>query len=84
MARVIAWNDGPSGRNDEYLFLLEKSLEDLGVGKGPDGHVRDLAEKVRELQGGGASGEAVGREMNGVGSGGSGRADEEVEKVEPN
>ena len=50
VADVIWRSRGPSGENREYLFMLESALEGLGEGSG-DGHVRDLARKVRALQG---------------------------------
>lgn len=53
MAAVIWRSVGPSGSNAEYLFRLEEALGGLegkgGEGSGGDGHVRDLAERVREL-----------------------------------
>ena len=48
VAAVVAKSTGPSGANAEYLFMLEESLMDLGEGSG-DGHVRDLADRVRSL-----------------------------------
>ncbi|KAL8796689.1 MAG: hypothetical protein Q9195_001079 [Heterodermia aff. obscurata] len=58
VAEVIWHSRGPSGENREYLFMLESALEGLGEGSG-DGHVSDLARRVRALQGvGGAEGTA--------------------------
>ena len=37
VARVIASSEGPSGRNDEYLFLLEGGLRGLFLADGGDG-----------------------------------------------
>lgn len=79
VAAVIARSEGPSGRNDEYLFMLEEGLERLGVGrKGADGHVRELVGRVRKLVGE-ERWEAVKRGMGREGGGG-GEGDEEVEK----
>ena len=50
VAAVIARSEGPSGRNDEYLFMLDRALEEISVGKeGGDAHVRDLAARVRGM-----------------------------------
>lgn len=48
VAEVIATSVGPSGANDEYLFMLEKSLDGLSKESG-DGYVKDLAVRVRAL-----------------------------------
>lgn len=50
VAEVIATSVGPSGRNSEYLFMLEEALERFGEGSG-DGHISDLAGRVRALMG---------------------------------
>lgn len=55
---MIARSRGPSGANAEYLFMLEDALRDLGEGSG-DGHVGDLAERVRSLLMEGGDGEGV-------------------------
>ncbi len=52
---MIARSTGPSGRNSEYLFMLEEALDGLAPESG-DGHVRDLARRVRGLMGGGEGG----------------------------
>ena len=92
VARVIARSVGPSGKNSEYLFMLEEALGDLAPESG-DGDVRDLAVRVRRIMGessgevGGSSngeefaGEAVGKEMERVKSGESGQPVEEAEKT---
>ena len=52
VAEVIANTIGPSGKNDEYLFMLEQALALLdGGGECPDQHVKGLADSVRKLQG---------------------------------
>ena len=48
VAEVIARSEGPSGKNSEYLFMLEEALDALGQESG-DGHVEDLARRVRNL-----------------------------------
>lgn len=48
VAQVISMSRGQSGRNTEYLYLLEKALEGLGLGTA-DGHVTDLVRRVREI-----------------------------------
>lgn len=92
VAEVIARSTGPSGRNCEYLFMLEEALGELAP-EGGDEHVRDLAVRVRKLMGegderaraegisSGLAGEAVEREVERVMSGGSGMPVEEVEKT---
>ncbi|KAL4918762.1 ChaC-like protein-domain-containing protein [Aspergillus aurantiobrunneus] len=52
VAEVISRGHGQSGKNTEYLYLLEKALEGIGLGSA-DGHVTDLVRKVREIEGGG-------------------------------
>lgn len=51
VAEVISRNKGPSGKNDEYLFMLECALEGLGEGIS-DEHIKDLATRVRKSQAG--------------------------------
>ena len=48
VAEVIATSVGRSGANDEYLFMLEESLDGLSEDSG-DGYVKDLAVRVRAL-----------------------------------
>lgn len=52
VAEVISRGHGQSGKNTEYLYLLEKALEGVGLGTA-DGHVTDLVKRVREIEGGG-------------------------------
>lgn len=51
VAQVVSTSYGPSGDNAEYLFELEDALNSLSPESG-DGHVSDLANRVRRLQGG--------------------------------
>lgn len=46
MVEQIRDSRGPSGRNDEYLLRLDAWLRDVGV---DDPHVRELADRLREL-----------------------------------
>ena len=82
VAGVIARSEGPSGRNDEYLFMLERALRELGE---VDEHVGELARRVRVLleeDGGADRGEeAVGVEMKRVETGQGGKPAEETEKM---
>ncbi|PKY08038.1 ChaC-domain-containing protein [Aspergillus campestris IBT 28561] len=49
VAEVVVRGEGQSGRNSEYLYLLEKALEGLGLGSA-DGHVTDLVRRVKALE----------------------------------
>ncbi|PGH23851.1 hypothetical protein AJ80_02099 [Polytolypa hystricis UAMH7299] len=49
VAQVISISCGASGENKEYLYLLEKALEGLGLGSA-DGHVSDLVKRVQALE----------------------------------
>jgi cation transport protein ChaC len=49
LAEHIYQSFGPSGSNKEYLLCLESSLDGLSRGSG-DGHVKDLAERVRAIE----------------------------------
>ena len=49
LAAHIAKSKGPSGGNEEYLFMLEQALQELSEGSG-DGHVQDLAKRVRQIK----------------------------------
>lgn len=49
VARVIVSSRGQSGENKEYLYLLEKALEGVGLGSA-DNHVSDLVKRVRKLE----------------------------------
>lgn len=48
LAEHIVQSRGPSGENIDYLFQLERALEDLDEESG-DEHVRDLAERCRRI-----------------------------------
>ena len=48
LAEHIWRSQGPSGPNKEYLFMLEKSLDEL-CSDSKDQHVQDLAARVRDL-----------------------------------
>lgn len=49
LAKHILQSKGPSGENKEYLFMLEKALNELGNESG-DKHIEDLATRVREIE----------------------------------
>ncbi|PYI02065.1 ChaC-domain-containing protein [Aspergillus sclerotiicarbonarius CBS 121057] len=48
VAEVISRSEGKSGKNAEYLFMLEKALEGLGFGNA-EMHVTDLVQRVKAL-----------------------------------
>jgi glutathione-specific gamma-glutamylcyclotransferase len=48
LAEHIWKSEGPSGLNKDYLLALDKALEDLSSESG-DGHVKDLASRVRAI-----------------------------------
>ncbi|KAI9045563.1 gamma-glutamylcyclotransferase [Aspergillus affinis] len=50
VAEVISRGRGQSGKNTEYLYLLEKALESVGLGSA-DGHVTDLVRRVKAIEG---------------------------------
>ncbi|PLB52712.1 ChaC-domain-containing protein [Aspergillus steynii IBT 23096] len=50
VAEVISRGRGQSGNNTEYLYLLEKALESVGLGSA-DGHVTDLVRRVKAIEG---------------------------------
>lgn len=50
ITQVIGKASGLSGSNREYLFLLEKALEDIGLGLA-DEHVTGLVQRVKALEG---------------------------------
>ncbi|KAL3463068.1 ChaC-domain-containing protein [Aspergillus heterothallicus] len=52
VADVISRGHGQSGKNTEYLYLLEKALEGIGLGSA-DGHVTDLVRRARAIEGSG-------------------------------
>ncbi|KAI9828636.1 MAG: hypothetical protein M1832_001739 [Thelocarpon impressellum] len=49
LAEHIFRSRGPSGENTEYLFMMERGLEELCPESG-DEHVRDLAARVRAIE----------------------------------
>lgn len=49
VARVISDSQGKSGKNTEYLYLLEKALEGIGLGTA-DLHVTDLVKRVKAMK----------------------------------
>ncbi|KAI9748879.1 MAG: hypothetical protein M4579_007085 [Chaenotheca gracillima] len=49
LAEHIWKSRGPSGDNKEYLLMLDQSMDDLCKESG-DGHVSDLALRVREIE----------------------------------
>ncbi|PHH60069.1 hypothetical protein CDD81_2155 [Ophiocordyceps australis] len=49
LARHILVSHGPSGLNKDYLYNLEKALDELSPHSG-DAHVSDLARRVRALE----------------------------------
>lgn len=51
VAQVISAGHGKSGKNTEYLYLLEKALEGLGLGTA-DVHVTDLVRRVKAIEAG--------------------------------
>ncbi|KAI5289257.1 hypothetical protein KEM54_004157 [Ascosphaera aggregata] len=50
VAKVIVNSKGQSGLNREYLYLLEKALQGIGLDTA-DGHVVDLVGRVKRLEG---------------------------------
>lgn len=49
LAEHIWRSEGPSGLNKDYLLGLEKALDELSPESG-DGHVKDLADRLREIE----------------------------------
>ncbi|KAJ5357574.1 ChaC-like protein [Penicillium brevicompactum] len=49
VAQVIASSEGASGKNTEYLFMLEKALDGIGLGTA-DVHVTDLVKRVKAIE----------------------------------
>ena len=64
VAAVISQGSGLSGKNTEYLYLLEKALQGLGLGTA-DAHVADLVKRVKGIEKGRAEveEEEAGREV---------------------
>lgn len=63
LAEHIWRSEGPSGLNRDYLLSLEGALEGLSEESG-DGHVRDLAERVRRIAGA-STGQGAGVQVEG-------------------
>ncbi|KAF2964191.1 hypothetical protein GQX73_g9367 [Xylaria multiplex] len=49
LAQHIQRSEGPSGLNRDYLFELEKALNELSPESG-DAHVTDLSDRLREIE----------------------------------
>lgn len=49
VAEVISTGWGQSGKNSEYLYLLEKALQGLGLGSA-DKHITDLVSRVKGIE----------------------------------
>lgn len=49
VAEVISAGYGQSGKNSEYLYLLEKALDGIGLGSA-DKHVTDLVGRVKAIE----------------------------------
>ena len=49
VAQVISAGHGLSGKGSEYLFMLEKALEGLGLGTA-DVHITDLVQRVKAIE----------------------------------
>jgi hypothetical protein len=49
VAQVISAGHGQSGKGTEYLYLLEKALDGLGLGTA-DLHVTDLVRRVKAIE----------------------------------
>lgn len=85
VAEVIARSTGPSGKNSEYLFMLEEALDGLAPESG-DGHVWELARRVRGMMGEGKGvsalegGQLAGNAVERVRSGDGGKPVEETKK----
>eukprot|EP01068_Selenidium_serpulae_P005067 Selendium_serpulae@DN3857_c0_g1_i1.p1 len=50
MARQIAFAEGPSGKNPEYLYRLAAALRRLGACETVENHVFDLEVRVRQME----------------------------------
>ena len=49
LAEHISNSIGPSGENKEYLFMLQRALDELGE-ESRDAHVNELACRLREIE----------------------------------
>ena len=73
LAEHIHKSEGPSGLNKDYLFSLEKALDNLSPESG-DRHITNLADRVRRIEqaarvdGWQVAGEATQHEVEQVGS----------------
>lgn len=73
LAEHIYKSKGPSGLNKDYLLSLETALDTLSPESG-DGHIKDLAERVRKIEQRNTKGErpapyhALERELKNIGS----------------
>ena len=93
LAMHIWRSKGPSGDNKEYLYMLDKALQDLDRGSG-DKHVEDLVARVKAIEEKQVRKEGVGlgadigedEAAKAIGTGitkiGSADEQEEVEKVQ--
>ncbi|KAH8648966.1 cation transport regulator-like protein 2 [Tricladium varicosporioides] len=66
LAEHIFKSVGPSGPNKDYLLSLEVALDSLSLESG-DGHIKDLAERVRQIESGSSaviSQEAIENELH--------------------
>lgn len=83
LAKHIIKSKGPSGENDEYLYMVEQALNELSADSG-DEHISDLARRCRELQKHGhakAKGGASTEPEHHLHKVGSTEEQEEIEKV---
>jgi cation transport protein ChaC len=67
LAEHIYRSVGPSGPNVDYLLSLEVALDNLSVESG-DEHIKDLANRVRMIQAGVRTKQALNRELDRTGS----------------
>ncbi|KAL3423693.1 Glutathione-specific gamma-glutamylcyclotransferase [Phlyctema vagabunda] len=63
LAEHIYKSEGPSGLNKDYLLGLEKSLDELSPDSG-DGHVKDLANRLRDIERKALSGTRIDQEAS--------------------
>ena len=82
LAEHIARSHGPSGGNDEYLFMLETALRSLSP-ESNDAHILDLSERVRRIEEARSkprvANDAISKELRRVASDRSGHAQEETD-----
>jgi cation transport protein ChaC len=77
LAEHIYRSVGPSGPNIDYLLSLEVALDNLSAESG-DEHIKDLANRVRMIQAGVSTRQALDRELAKAGS-----TDEQEEAEKP-